>query len=146
MAETPPNIVEFNQIAGLIFAQLYREFPIVVDLDQGTIAKAFGVAEGNWGNHILSSGRAFNAVLSGTIGWLKADGYTMAFGPSAFQNVILTTKGLQAMEAVPAPLKENVGTQLQKATETSSGVFDLSKIGDLSGGVIGGVTKSLGSG
>ena len=125
MAETPPNIDEFNQIAGLIFAQLYREFPIVVNLDLAAIAKAFGVSEGNWGNHILPSGRSFNAVLSGTVGWLKADNFTMAFGPSPSQNVILTTKGLQAMEAVLSPLKETVGTQLRKATETSSGSFDV---------------------
>ena len=39
----------------------------------------------------------------------------------------------------PPPLKETVGTELRKATETSSGAFDLSKLGDLIGGVIGGV-------
>jgi hypothetical protein len=35
MAETRPNIDEFNQIAALVFAQLYREFPVVVDIDRG---------------------------------------------------------------------------------------------------------------
>jgi hypothetical protein len=60
--------------------------------------------------------------------------------------VILTTKGLQVMNAVTSPLKETVGTELRKATETSSGAFDLSKLGDLIGGVIGGFAKSIGSG
>jgi hypothetical protein len=37
MAETPPNIDEFNQIAALVFAQLYRAFPVVVDIDREAI-------------------------------------------------------------------------------------------------------------
>ena len=103
MAETPPNINEFNQIAALIFAQLYREFPVVVDIDRGAIAKALGVPEGDWGNHMLPSGRSFNDVLSGTIGWLMADNYTIGYGSSPFQRVILTTKGLQVHECGPLP-------------------------------------------
>jgi hypothetical protein len=37
MADTPPNIDEFNQIAALVFAQLYREFPVVVDINSGGV-------------------------------------------------------------------------------------------------------------
>ena len=152
MAEIAPNIDEFNQIAALVFAQLYREFPVVVDIDQGAIAKAFGVSEGTWGNHMLPSGRSFNVVLSGTIGWLRVEGYIVGFGAIPISSVVLTTKGLKAMHAVPSPLKEiigpvgTVGTELRNATETRSGVLDLSKLGDLIGGVLGGYTKSLGSG
>ncbi len=146
MAETPPNIDEFNQIAALVFAQLYREFPVVVDIDKGAIAKTLGVSETFWDNHMLPSGRSFNDVLGGTIGWLMADKYTIGYGSSPSQRVMLTTKGLQLMNAVTSPLKETVGTELRKATEASSGAFDLSKLGDLIGGVIGGFTKSIGSG
>jgi hypothetical protein len=96
------------------------------------------VSEGDWGKHILPSGRSFNDVLSGTIGWLKAEDYTLAFGQHPASRVILTTKGLKAMHAVPSPLKETVGTELRNATETRSGVLDLSRIGDLIGGVLGG--------
>jgi hypothetical protein len=95
---------------------------------------------------MLLSGRSFNDMLSGTIGWLVADKYAIAYGSSPSQMVLLTTKGLQVMNAVPSPLKETVGTELRKATETNSGPFDLSKIGDLIGRVIGGFTKSIGSG
>jgi hypothetical protein len=146
MAETPPNINEFNQIAALVFAQLYREFPVVVDIDRESIAKVLGVSEGNWGNHMLPSGRSFNDVLSGTIGWLKAEDYTLAAGPHPASRVVLTTKGLQAMNAVPFPLTETVGMELRKATERASGAVNYSSIGDLIGGVIGGFTKSIGSG
>ena len=145
MSETPENIDEFNQIAGLIFAQLYREFPVAVDIDRGAIAKALGIPEVDWGNQMLPSGRSFNDVLTGTIGWLKVNNYTINSGSVQFQRVILATKGLEVMNVVPARLKETLGTELRKAAERSSGPFDLSKIGDLIGGAIGGFTKSISS-
>jgi len=40
---TPANITEFNTIAGLIFAQLYAHFPVVIDPDRQAIANSFGV-------------------------------------------------------------------------------------------------------
>src|SRR6185437_10842875 len=39
---TPANITEFNTIAGLIFAQLYAHFPVVIDPDRLAIANSFG--------------------------------------------------------------------------------------------------------
>jgi|ERR1700722_15518277 len=145
MPETPPNIDDFNKIAALIFTQLYREFPVPADIDIDAIAKALGAAEQDRGNFMLLSGRSFDAMLNKTIGWLYADKYTMALGPGLSKGVVLTTKGLRAMNAVPSPLKETVGTELRKATETNSGAFDLSQIGDLIGGTIGGLWKSVGS-
>jgi hypothetical protein len=146
MPETPPNIDDFNKIAALIFAQLYREFPVPVDINRAVIARALGAPEKDWGNFMLPSGRSVDAMLNTTTGWLKADEYTMAFGPSPSQSVVLTTKGLRVMNAVPSPLKESIGTELRRATETHSGALDLSKIGDLIGGTIGGLMKSVGSG
>jgi hypothetical protein len=150
MPETPPNIDEFNKIAGLAFAQLYREFPVPVDINRGVIAKALGVPEKGWpekgwGDFMLPSGRSFATLLNTTIAWLKADEYTMAPGSDPSKSVVLTTRGLRVMNAVPSPLKETVGTELQRATEPNSGAFDLSKIGDLIGGTIGGLWKSVGS-
>jgi hypothetical protein len=145
MPETPPNIDEFNKIAALVFAQLYREFPVPVDINREVIAQALGVPEKDWGNFLLPSGRSFATILTTTIGWLKADEYTMAFGSDPSKSVILTTKGLRVMNAVPSPLEETVGTELRRATEPNSGAFDLSKIGDLIGGAIGGLMKSVGS-
>ena len=46
MAEIAPNIDEFNQIAALVFAQLYREFPVVVDIDRGAIARRWVCRKG----------------------------------------------------------------------------------------------------
>jgi hypothetical protein len=144
--EVPPNIQEFNTIAGLIFAQLFKAFPIPEDIDRDGIAKTFGVVGTDWGTHILPSGRSFNVVLSNTVGWLNVEEYTKAFGAQAAQRVLLTTKGLAAMNAVRSELKQPLGTELRKAVEGApKSQINLSAIGDLIGGFFGGYTKSIGS-
>jgi hypothetical protein len=146
MPDTPPNIHEFNIIVGLIFAQLYKAFPAVEDIDKAGIAKAMGVA-GDWSWHKLPSGRSFNEMLSYTIGWLNAEDFIKAYGGHPAANVLLTTKGLTAMNAVPSGLKDSLGTELRKAVEQSStSNYNFSNIGDLIGGIFGGFTKSIGSG
>ena len=50
------------------------------------------------------------------------------------------------MNAVPSGLKESLGTELTKAVEQgSSSKIDVNRIGDLIGGVFGGIIKSVGS-
>jgi hypothetical protein len=56
--DTPANVQEFNTVAGLIFAQLYRAFPGVEDIDRKSIAKAMGVVGDGWSAHELLSGRS----------------------------------------------------------------------------------------
>jgi hypothetical protein len=143
MPEVPANIQEFNTIAGLIFAQLYEAFPIVVNIDNSRIAKAIGV-EGEWSKHELTSGRSFGEVLAYTTSWLAAEEYTRWAGGHPAERVTLTSKGLAALNAVPSGLKQSVGNELKNAT--ARGSLDLSKIGDLIGGVIGGFTRSMASG
>jgi hypothetical protein len=138
--DTPANVQEFNTIAGLIFVQLYRAFPGTEDIDRGVIAKAMGVV-GNEGAHKLPSGRSFGEIMIYTTLWLLDEGYTRTRGSSPAEKVVLTEKGLAAMKAVPAGLKDSLGTELRKATE--HGTFNLGSIGEMVGGVIGGAIKSL---
>jgi hypothetical protein len=142
--DTPANVEEFNTIAGLIFAQLYRAFPGVEDIDRESIAKAMGVVGKDWSAHKLPSGRSFSEMMMFTNNWLASEGYIRALGFHSAEKVMLTEKGLSAMKAVPDGLKDSLGTELRKATER--GTFNASSIGDLVGGVIGGAIKSLGSG
>ena len=108
MTELPPlNIQEFNKVAGLVFAQLYKAFPILEDIDRKGIAKAMGVVGDDWTKHTLPSGRSFHEVLRWTILWLRDEGYTRAAGTLPTEHVILTTKGLAAMNAVPFGVKDS---------------------------------------
>src|SRR6516225_5247332 len=88
VSDAPPNIQEFNTIAGLIFAQLYGAFPVVVDIDRNAIAKAMDVPDGNYK---LPSGRTFNEIFAHTIAWLAAERYTMSAGTLPAERASLTS-------------------------------------------------------
>jgi hypothetical protein len=147
MPEAPANIHEFNQIAGLIFAQLYKAFPRIEDIDRNGIAEAMGVPALNgasWEDHKLASGRSFNEMLAHTIGWLNDQDYIKAFGSHPSQRVMLTDQGLRAMNAVPSALNQSIGSALKNEADKGAS-RDLSKIGDFVGGIFGGFAKSIGS-
>jgi hypothetical protein len=148
MGEVPPNIQEFNQVAGLIFAQLYKIFPRIEDIDRNGIAEAMGVPalEGtSWGDHKLVSGQSFNEMLAHTIGWLNDQDYIKAFGSHPSQRVVLTDLGLRAMNAIPSALDQSIGSALKNEADKGPS-RDMSKIGDFVGGVFGGFTKSMSGG
>jgi hypothetical protein len=145
-SELPANIREFNEITGVIFAQLYAAFPDLLDIDPGTVAKALGHSVDDQ----LESGRSFGVALSLTAGWLSREGFTRAFGAHPRSRVCLTTKGLAAMNAVPAKLQPPIGTQLAEAAKHGSSPEGRRKIAELAGTFLGSftgsVTKSLGGG
>jgi hypothetical protein len=135
------SIQEFNTIVGLVFVQLYRAFPGPENIDREAIAKVMGVAGNDWGAHKLPSGRSFGEMITHTTIWLLDEGYTRTRGSHPAEKVLLTEKGLAAMKAIPTGLTDSLGAELRKATEQGS--FNISAIGELVGGVIGGAFKSL---
>jgi hypothetical protein len=143
MTKLPSNIQEFNIIAGLVFAQLYKAFPVRVDLlDRGAIAESMGVEGKDWGAHMLPSGRSFSEVLASTLAWLAVEDFIHASGAHCAEHLTLTEKGLAAMKAVPSGLRHSVGAELAEKAE-KGWRSDYGAMGDLVGGIIGGVTKSL---
>jgi hypothetical protein len=141
MSGDPPNIQEFNTIAGLVFAQLYETFPSRKNIDYDRVARGMGVEGNDWSAHKLPSGRGLRATISETIDWLNAEEFIRSHGLSPSEQVTLTTKGRAVMNAVPEGLKEKLGVELTKAVDQKS----YSGIGDLIGGILGGFTKSMGS-
>jgi hypothetical protein len=119
MSAEPLNIQEFNTISGLIFAQLHKAFPATENIDRAGIAEAMGVAGDDRSKHMLPSGRSFDKALGYTIGWLNAEEYIRAYGAHSSENVMLTTKGLAATNAVPSGLKDSLGTELREAVAVS---------------------------
>jgi hypothetical protein len=146
MTDNALNIQEFNTIAGLVFAQLYAEFPAPIDIDKFAIANAMGAKGNDWGTHILPSGRGVNDMLSHTIGWLKEAWYIVHYGNQIAEGTVLTEKGLVAMNVVPSGLKHSVGDELVKEAQSSKINANYSGSGDMMGGFFGGLFKSLGSG
>jgi hypothetical protein len=86
----PPNIREFNEITGVIFARLYAVFPDLMDIDADAVAKTLGHSI----DDRLESGRTFGEILSYTAGWLALEGFTHASGAHPLSRVCLTAKAL----------------------------------------------------
>jgi hypothetical protein len=138
----PQNIEEFNAIAGLAFAQLYKEFPTRIDISREAIADAMGVS-----SDLLPSGRSFSQIVTFTLSWLQDEGYisrlnAAVYGP--WQKLVLSEKGLRALNAAPASLGEPVGSHLRNLSDQlSEGPSRVSQIADAVGSFIGGFTKSI---
>jgi hypothetical protein len=72
----PQNIQEFDQIAAVIFAQLYKAHPYEKTLDAASIAAVLSVSP----DAIMPSGRRFDDVFESTIRWLHEQGFTNTYG------------------------------------------------------------------
>lgn len=136
MSEVPANVEEFSKIAGLIFAQLYEAFPVTVNIDSDAVAEAMGVKGKDWFAHKLASGRSFGEVFGCTIAWLASEDYIRSGGSHPAAHVILTTRGLQAMNAIGTALVQAAGKDTR----------DLTRVGSLLGGILGGAYKTIASG
>jgi hypothetical protein len=144
-SHVPPNVAEFNAVAGYVFARLYAAFPSPVPrIDRDVIAAAMGVTSSNWGDHVMPSGKSFSDLLGSTIGWLDNQNYMKSVGGTPIENVILTDKGLAALNAIPQGLSgTTIGSSLVTANETGR---SWTGVGELVGGMIGGFTKSISGG
>jgi hypothetical protein len=142
----PPNIREFNEITGVIFAQLYGAFPDVIDIKADTVAHILGHSL----QDKLESGRTFAAMLSLTAGWLASEGFIRPFGDHPRSRVGLTSKALAAMNAVPEKLKESLGSQISEAVKDGTSEAGKRKLAELVGSLLGSFTgsaaKAIGSG
>jgi hypothetical protein len=132
MSELPTNIQEFNKICALVFARLYQTFPRLVDVDRKAIAETLGITD--------------PSELDSTLTWLARNDYTKITDvQNPWRQITLADKGLAAMSLIPSGLKQTVGTTIVNAVEGPPSP-ELSRIGDLVGGFMGGLIKSVSSG
>jgi hypothetical protein len=101
----PQNIEEFNIIAGLAFAQLYKAFPARVDIDRQAIAKEMGFSpDTDLSKHRLQSGRSFSEILAYTLSWLQDEKFiNPPLGPqyASWQHLVLSKERLHCNERDP---------------------------------------------
>jgi hypothetical protein len=134
------NIDEFNKIVGIIFSQLYQSFPVNLPIiDREAIAEAFEIKSGDMTTHKLPSGRIFSNVLAHTIAWLVSQNYMVASGSHSAERVVLSDKGLAALNAVPEKLSGSVGSTLVKETKGRN----WGAVGELVGSTIAGYQKTM---
>ena len=116
------------------------------DINADAVAKALGHSLGDK----MESGRTFGDVLAHTVGWLASEGFIHPFGVHPRERVLLTTKALAAMNAVPEKLGQSIGSQLADAAKqgaSNAGKLKLAElVGTLLGSFTGSATKSIGGG
>jgi hypothetical protein len=119
---TAKNIENFNVVTGVIFATLYKSFPVPVDLR----IKDFDEYLSLEGIDLLSDdkrGRAKIAFLTSTILWLADHGY-LKTGPMALDGSMLkctlTATTLELLNAFPSSLANkgpSLGEELISASK-----------------------------
>lgn len=131
---TASNIQKFDEITGQIFGALYQSFPVAKDLpleefvEDGITIDDFLECE-----VVNENGKFFFACVE----WLAESGY-LRFkekqDPAGFTHAVLTSKGLEALKAVPASLatSASLGEQLVDATKSGA----KGAIGSLAGEVL----------
>ncbi|GAD61558.1 MULTISPECIES: hypothetical protein [Pseudomonadaceae] len=120
------NIERFDQATGLIFAQLYSEFPRRTTLTSGVLEPMIRsiVADSDW----LTELSAKESFFSNTMDWLLQAGFIwhhekQSTFPTQYLGCVLTTKALEALKATPASLSgESLGQSLKEAA--TSGLLD----------------------
>ncbi|MDC5857360.1 hypothetical protein [Vibrio europaeus] len=113
------NIDAFNIAVGSIFGYCYQNFPEKCDISTGEIGDiirdSFGKEKSNYTNYQDYEYKIVNA----TVEWLVKSGYLWCdsrFEGLIIKNVVLTPKGLEALNSIPESLeqKQTFGETLSK--------------------------------
>lgn len=136
----PPNIQEFNEIVGVIFAQLYDAHPVDRNVHAEEVASTLGVSP----SVTLPSGRSFNVVFEATARWLHEQHYIQTtYGGNPREHIFLTDKALTAMNVVPPALGRSRGSELVDATKEAKTESGRANLAGLVGTLIGSIIKSI---
>jgi hypothetical protein len=141
--EVPSQMQEFNEIAAVILSEVFRTFPIARAIDPDRVADALGLDR----QQVMASAWPFDKVFASTLDWLIDEGFVRRIGPLSVDGVVLTTKGMAALNIVPPSLSRPLGKELADATEqasTEGGKRKISELmGNFFGSAIGSFTKTI---
>lgn len=119
---TAANIERFNQLAGAIFSDLYKSFPVPENLEPETYVPD----NTSFDEHLQmdvqnDEGEFFFACVD----WLSDSGYLRfktRYPNNGFAGCVLTTKGLEVLKAVPDSITtdSSLGDQLVEASKSGA--------------------------
>lgn len=125
--QTYTNIEKFDEFVAKTLGLLYTAFPVPRELNA---CKDYGlqyVYEKSIRHVMLTDEEDFEAkIFYSTVQWLHQSGYIIIGRekkfPLGFEEVVLTTKGLVVLKAVPASLRDDrtIGTRLIDAVKSGS--------------------------
>lgn len=104
------NIDLFNEVAAIVLERLYESFPVGVNLQPDIVLSDPSREAANF--------FYYTVIFLGKEGLL---GYEMASDDGSFFDVVLTSKGLSALNAIPDMLDERKESYRQKISTALKG-------------------------
>jgi hypothetical protein len=116
--QLPPNIIEFNQMSGVVLSKLFKEFPTPLSLKPDEIATAFGFKNGN---DKLPSGRTVAAIMHHTCDRLTTARFIETIremGMDGSRSCVLAERGYGMMtKPLLASSSRPAGTDISEAAK-----------------------------
>lgn len=113
------NIDEFEEIAAIILESLAEAFPTSMDFDAEFVADKrqlkFTLEESEYFAGGIrkyadeAEAQRLRDVFTGTMRWLRNEGYIVTNDKALFNGVLLTSKGLRHCGAVPQSFSDLIG-------------------------------------
>lgn len=145
------NIEMFNQVVGLIFAQLYRQFPMAEQMDYEVMAEKLGVEARDYhppDGVITPRMREYGEVLDGmnfesfvdqAVAFLVAEGFLQ----QERYDYRLSARALTILNAPITGLDESLGKKLTGAVKQAGTETGRAAISETVGQIIGATVKGL---
>lgn len=119
------NIDRFDSLVGKIFAELYENFPVPMNIsDEMFLAELIPAEKGTEEYSDLADGRS--EFFESTVDWLVRAGYVYSvirneIPSDSFMGACLTPKTLECLKGLPANLGgDTIGRQLSAAAKNSA--------------------------
>ena len=114
------NIDIFKNIVGLVFGQLYDNFPLRTNLDVRSLANSLCVDvteipdqdENKLEYGYLENGEFFPTFLDGVLDWLAVEGFIRTDRTNLTWGVVLTSKGFIGTSAIASDGTEALGEKM----------------------------------
>ncbi|WP_405119219.1 hypothetical protein [Pseudomonas leptonychotis] len=120
---TTSNIDRFDEITGLIFAKLYKSFPVPTELSPVLIVGTNLRERAPDGLGTIQNENAY--FFTACLEWLRSAGYLDigdSFDDGTYISCVLTAKGLEVLKAVPESIHSgpSLGEKLVDASKSGT--------------------------
>lgn len=146
------NFGAFNQVVGLVFDQLYRAFPVAIEVDYEEIAGKLSISVAPYVAPEMVFGlrsKVFDEIVPGValdeftdqaVKFLESEGFLQRQDKYYFR---LSAKALTLLNAPLPGLEKSAGTQIVEVSKDLGSVAGRQAMSEVIGQVIGAAARGL---